>query len=42
MTKNVSDQLVEILVDAGIRRIYAVTADSLNHLNAALKKNQNV
>jgi hypothetical protein len=25
MSKNVSDQLVETLVDAGIQRIYAVT-----------------
>ncbi len=30
MKKNVSDQLVEILVNAGIQRIYAVTGDSLN------------
>jgi pyruvate dehydrogenase (quinone) len=33
MSKNVSDQLVEILVEAGIQRIYAVTGDSLNHVN---------
>jgi len=32
MSKNVSDQLVEMLVEAGIQRIYAVTGDSLNHL----------
>lgn len=29
MSKNVSDQLVETLVDAGIQRIYAVLGDSL-------------
>ncbi len=36
---NVSDQLVEILVDAGIQRIYAVTGDSLNHVNEAVHRN---
>jgi len=35
MSKNVLDQLVETLVEAGIQRIYAVTGDSLNHVNAA-------
>jgi pyruvate dehydrogenase (quinone) len=39
MSKSVSDQLVEMLVDAGIQRIYAVTGDSLNHLNAAVHSN---
>lgn len=39
MSKNVSDQLVEILVEAGIKRIYAVTGDSLNHVNAAVYRN---
>jgi pyruvate dehydrogenase (quinone) len=39
MNKNISDQLVEILVDAGIQRIYAVTGDSLNHVNAAVHRN---
>jgi len=39
MNKNVSDQLVEALVDAGIQRIYAVTGDSLNHVNAAVHRN---
>ena len=39
MEKKVADQLVEILVDAGIKRIYAVTGDSLNELNRAIKKN---
>ena len=32
MHKNVTYQLVETLVDAGIQRIYALTGDSLNHL----------
>ena len=39
MSKNVSDQLVETLVSAGIKRIYAVTGDSLNHVNEAIQRN---
>jgi len=39
MSKNVSDQLVETLVEAGIQRIYAITGDSLNHLNEAVHHN---
>jgi pyruvate dehydrogenase (quinone) len=39
MSKNVSDQLVETLDEAGIQRIYAVTGDSLNHVNAAIQRN---
>ena len=39
MSKNISDQLVEALVEAGIQRIFAVTGDSLNHLNAAVHRN---
>jgi len=39
MSKNVSDQLVEILVEAGVQRIYAITGDSLNHVNAAVHRN---
>ena len=38
MSKNVSDQLVETLVAAGIKRIYAVTGDSLNHVNEAVQR----
>src|SRR5512140_3094744 len=37
--KNTSDQIVEILVDAGIQRIYSVTGDSLNHFNEAIHRN---
>ena len=37
--KKVSDQLVEILVEAGIQRIYSVTGDSLNHINDAVHRN---
>lgn len=39
MSKNVSDQLVETLVDAGIKRIYSLAGDSLNHVNNAVHRN---
>jgi len=39
MSKNVSDQLVETLVNAGIQRIYSIAGDSLNHVNAAVHRN---
>ena len=42
MSKNVSDQLVETLVAAGIQRIYAVTGDSLNHVNEAVHRNSKI
>ncbi|MEC5147809.1 thiamine pyrophosphate-dependent enzyme [Chitinophaga sp. 212800010-3] len=38
MAKLVADQIVEMLVAAGIKRIYAVTGDSLNHLNDAVRR----
>jgi pyruvate dehydrogenase (quinone) len=38
MAKNISDQLVETLVNAGIKRIYAVTGDSLNEVNDAVRR----
>ena len=36
--KKVADQLVEMLLQAGIRRIYAITGDSLNELNDAVRR----
>jgi pyruvate dehydrogenase (quinone) len=36
--KTVSDQLVAMLVQAGIKRIYAVTGDSLNFVNDAIRR----
>jgi len=39
MSQNVADQIVTMLVAAGVKRIYAVTGDSLNHLNDAVKRN---
>ncbi len=38
MAKKVADQLVEMLVNAGIKRIYAVTGDSLNEVNDAVRR----
>ncbi|MDF2434229.1 MAG: hypothetical protein JWP44_3860 [Mucilaginibacter sp.] len=38
MAKSVADQLVEMLVNAGIKRIYAVTGDSLNKVNDAVRR----
>jgi pyruvate dehydrogenase (quinone) len=35
---NVADQLVSMLVNAGIKRIYAVTGDSLNEVNDAVRR----
>lgn len=42
MGKNVAEQIVEILENAGVKRIYAVTGDSLNHLNIAVKKSKQI
>ena len=38
MSTKVADQLVEMILNAGIRRIYAITGDSLNELNDAVRK----
>src|ERR1700748_1750134 len=38
MSKSVADQLVEMLAEAGIKRIYAVTGDSLNEVNDAVRR----
>jgi pyruvate dehydrogenase (quinone) len=38
MAKIVAEQLVEMLVEAGVKRIYAVTGDSLNFFNEAVRK----
>jgi pyruvate dehydrogenase (quinone) len=39
MGKNVASQIVEMLVESGVKRIYAVTGDSLNALNDAVRRN---
>ncbi len=38
MAKNVSDVLVEMLVSAGVKRVFAVTGDSLNPINDAIRR----
>ncbi|RXJ44327.1 thiamine pyrophosphate-dependent enzyme [Gelidibacter gilvus] len=38
MAKNVADLLVENLVNAGVKRLYAVTGDSLNPINDAVRR----
>lgn len=42
MSKNVSEQLVEMLVEAGVKRIYAVTGDSLNPVNEAIRRDKRI
>lgn len=42
MAKKVAQQLVETLVEAGIKRIYAVTGDSLNEVNEAVRQNKEI
>ncbi|MBV8254674.1 MAG: ubiquinone-dependent pyruvate dehydrogenase [Chitinophaga sp.] len=38
MAKLVADQIVEMLAEAGVKRIYAVTGDSLNHISDAVRR----
>jgi len=38
MARNVADHLVEMLVKVGVKRIYAVTGDSLNPVNDAIRR----
>jgi len=38
MAKKVADLLVENLVNAGVKRLYAVTGDSLNPINDAIRR----
>lgn len=42
MNKKVSDQLIDVISQAGIKRIYAVTGDSLNEVNDAVRRHQTV
>ena len=42
MAKKVAEQLVDMLVEAGVKRIYAVTGDSLNEINDAVRKNDKI
>lgn len=42
MGKKVADQLVDTLLEANIKRIYAVTGDSLNEVNDAVRRNKEI
>ncbi|MCD8072528.1 MAG: thiamine pyrophosphate-dependent enzyme [Alistipes sp.] len=42
MAKKISDQLVETLHEAGVKRIYAVTGDSLNPVNDAVRRHKSI
>jgi pyruvate dehydrogenase (quinone) len=42
MYKNVSEQLVDMLAHAGVKRIYAVTGDSLNPVNDAIRRDKRI
>ena len=35
---NIANQMVQMLVKAGIKRIYALTGDSLNEVNDAVRR----
>jgi pyruvate dehydrogenase (quinone) len=39
MSAKVADQLVEMMLSAGIKRVYAITGDSLNEFNDAVRRN---
>jgi len=41
MAQKVAEQVVDMLVAAGVKRIYAVTGDSLNHINDAVRRSDN-
>jgi glyoxylate carboligase len=38
MSKNVSDYLLEMIVEAGVKCIYAISGDSLNPVNDAARR----
>ncbi|WP_126246464.1 thiamine pyrophosphate-dependent enzyme [Chitinophaga rhizosphaerae] len=42
MAQTVAEQIVQMLRAAGVERIYAVTGDSLNHLNDAVRRDGNI
>lgn len=42
MAKTISEKLVEVIDKAGIKHIYAVTGDSLNHVNDAIRRQKNI
>src|SRR3954464_10841593 len=40
--KTVAEQLVEILVQAGVRRVYGIVGDSLNAFTDAIRRNDEI
>ena len=42
MAKRVADLLVEVLADAGARRIYGVSGDSLNGITDSIRERQDI
>ena len=42
MAKKIAEQLIETLVESGVERIYAVTGDSLNEVNEAVRKSNKI
>ena len=39
---NIAEKLIDLLVEAGVKRIYAVTGDSLNKVNDAVRKDDRI
>lgn len=42
MARKIAEQLIDTLVRSGVQRIYAVTGDSLNEVNEAVRKNDKI
>jgi pyruvate dehydrogenase (quinone) len=42
MTKKVADLLVDVLADAGVRRMYGVSGDSLNGITDSIRQRQDI
>lgn len=42
MARKIAEHLVDTLAEAGVERIYAVTGDSLNEVNEAVRKNDKI
>ena len=42
MTKKVADLLVDVLAEAGVRRIYGVVGDSLNGITDSIRVKNNL
>src|SRR6204780_808749 len=42
MARTVRDVFVETLIEAGVRRVYGVLRDSLNHLTGAIRKSEQI